>query len=99
MLESFRRHPVVRGLQRDDLRGSFGPPGTLHETPKEEEGGGSIVTPREGEACLEGERRRLLAMVVARSSWREVALTKVADHSNKQKGGREEKTSTTSTTT
>ena len=28
VLESFRRRPVVRGLQRDDLRGSFGPPGT-----------------------------------------------------------------------
>ena len=28
VLTSFCRRPVVRGLQRDDLRRSFGPPGT-----------------------------------------------------------------------
>ena len=66
----FRRHPVVRGLQRNDPGGSFGLPGTQHGTPEEEEEGGSIVMPMEEAACPEGRRRRLLAMVVARSSWR-----------------------------
>ena len=66
----FRRRPVVRGLQRNDPGGSFGPPGTQHGTPEEEEEGGSIVTRMKEAACPEGRRRRLLAMVVARSSWR-----------------------------
>ena len=61
----FCRRPVVRRLQRNDPGGSFGPPGTQHGTPEEEEDGGSIVTPMEEEACPEGRRRRVLAMVVA----------------------------------
>ena len=61
----FHRRPVVGRLQRNDLGGSFGPPSTQHGTPEEEGDGGSIITPMEEEACPEGRRRRLLAMVVA----------------------------------
>ena len=46
-----------------------------HGTPDEEEGEDSVITPMEEDVHPEGERRKLPAMVVARSSWREVALT------------------------
>ena len=61
----FRRRPVVRRLQQNYPVGSFGPPSTQYGTHEEEEDDGSIVTPMEEKACLEGRRRRLLAMVVA----------------------------------
>ena len=100
MLASFRHCSVVRGLQRDDLRGSFGPPDTLHGTPEKEEDGESIITPMEKDAHLEGERRKLLAIVVARSSWWEVKLNNGGGPLREVKGERRGKrTSTTRTFT
>ena len=62
------RRLVVRGLQRDDFLASFGPPGTQHGTPEEEEGDDCLITPMEEDARQEKERRKLSTLVVARSS-------------------------------
>ena len=60
----------VRGLQRVDVLANFGPSGTQHGMPEEEDEVGSILTSMEEAACPKGRRRRVIAMVVARTLWR-----------------------------
>ena len=60
----------VRGLQRVDVLASFGPPGTQHGTPEEEDEVGSTIMSKEEAARSEGWRRKMTAMGIARTSWR-----------------------------
>ena len=50
----------MRGLQRDEFLASFGPPGTQHGTPEEEEGDDCLITPMEKDARQEkGEEKAI----------------------------------------
>ena len=55
----------VRGLQRVDVLANFGPPGTQHGTPEEEDEVGNTIMSMEEAARSEGSRRKMIAMVVA----------------------------------
>ena len=79
----------VRGLQRVDVLANFGPPGTQHGTPEEEDEVGSIFTSKEEAACPEGRRRRVNAMVVACTLWRRKHSQQWwGTHAQRERGGR-----------